>query len=371
MSAVEDILLKFIDRRLEAMLRCPEMWGTDEAVELQVLQLLRIRALTLRPQSESKRPRATLDAYGCFLRRKFPKDGVANLAALLEQRGEQNQLSAILAEFRAEMAQRVTPQNPFDEHDIVLVLSMRRDVQVPRASTVTSFYDRFHSVMRALTRERGTRGRGTRELEMAIDFAMPTIHVHEANGKPARVLIPLDQPAGARELSYEGNIRGAMSQLATITRWAVRPDEPVKTLQASLNDDVNPRSLAAQALRLMPGEEAAIETVKIGGRLSGARDPMIMRPDIARRVVEVVREGQAPRAFEETGSLRAVDIDQGSMRLTVERGSKKVSIACWVEDRDIISFAREMLARTVRVWGLEYQSPTGRSFVIVERMKPL
>ncbi len=94
------LLVEYIDRRLDAMLAAPAMWGTDEAVELQALQLLDLRTLAFAPENRSGKPRATLDDYAGFLRRKFPEAPTLNLAALLEREGRQHELAAILGEFR-------------------------------------------------------------------------------------------------------------------------------------------------------------------------------------------------------------------------------------------------------------------------------
>ena len=110
MKPLSDTLVEYIDGRLDAMLGAPQMWGTDEAVELQVLQLVDLRALALLPEIRSGQPRATLDAYFRFLRHRFPDAPTMNLAALLEQQGRQGELAPILAEFRAQMAAAVRPK---------------------------------------------------------------------------------------------------------------------------------------------------------------------------------------------------------------------------------------------------------------------
>ena len=47
--ALATTLLRFIDERLDQMLEAPQLWGADESVELQILQLLEIRFLIVSP----------------------------------------------------------------------------------------------------------------------------------------------------------------------------------------------------------------------------------------------------------------------------------------------------------------------------------
>jgi hypothetical protein len=90
--------LKFIDGRLDSMLRVPEMWGADESVELQILQLLQLRWLTLSPESEQKLGRIKQD-YIQYVRSKFPQEPPETLAAILARHGRRAELSALLEEF--------------------------------------------------------------------------------------------------------------------------------------------------------------------------------------------------------------------------------------------------------------------------------
>jgi hypothetical protein len=103
MRPLSETMVEYIDGKLDAILRAPPMWGSDEAVELQVLQLLEMRALAIRPEVVKARRRPILDPYVGFLRRKFPEAPTMNLAALLEQGGRRGELAAILGEFRNEM----------------------------------------------------------------------------------------------------------------------------------------------------------------------------------------------------------------------------------------------------------------------------
>lgn len=58
----------WIDQRIADMLRVPRMWGSYEAVELQVLTLVELRFTILNPKTMQEKPRFVLDAYREFLR---------------------------------------------------------------------------------------------------------------------------------------------------------------------------------------------------------------------------------------------------------------------------------------------------------------
>jgi hypothetical protein len=357
MTGLAETIIRYIDRRLDAMLRAPAMWGSDESVELQVLQLLELRALTVRPQDELQHPRATLDAYVAFLRRKFPKDPCTNLASLLEQTQKQEDLPRILSEFRQEMDERNQPEDVFATHDVVLRLWMREHVHVPRASMLSAYYDVFRRVLRAVSRPRGTRGRAGQDLEEAIDFAMPEVKVIPANGKLAHVVLPLDQI----ESSQAESVKQGLAHLVVVNEWAADSKSSIESLKQTLPDDGMPQRIAAQALRLMPSEEAAVQAVELGGKLIDRREPVTIRPSFAKRMLDVIKEGRAPREFDEVGSIRAVDIDQRSLRLLVAGQSLK----CWMDDPELVELARRTLGHRVRAMGLLYKGQGSPPVVIL------
>jgi hypothetical protein len=71
-SALRDRLRTFVDHRLQSLVTTPEVWGSPESVELQVLQMLQVRALVLVPEQGDRDPGATREHYVSFLRARFP-----------------------------------------------------------------------------------------------------------------------------------------------------------------------------------------------------------------------------------------------------------------------------------------------------------
>jgi hypothetical protein len=70
--ALAATLLRFVDDRLDHMLEAPEMWGADESVELQILQLLEIRLLIAAPTPRQDDWRQVQLAYERYLAEHLP-----------------------------------------------------------------------------------------------------------------------------------------------------------------------------------------------------------------------------------------------------------------------------------------------------------
>lgn len=96
--ALAATLLRFVDDRLDHMLEAPEMWGADESVELQILQLLEIRLLIVAPSRNQDDWRQVQRDYERFLDERFPGSSPTTLTARLgaERRRE---LWSLLAAF--------------------------------------------------------------------------------------------------------------------------------------------------------------------------------------------------------------------------------------------------------------------------------
>lgn len=73
MNTLRDTILRWIDKRLSDMLATPRAWGSDEAVEAQVLLLLQFRMLTLQPDFDNGDPGLLVDQYMDYLKRAYPQ----------------------------------------------------------------------------------------------------------------------------------------------------------------------------------------------------------------------------------------------------------------------------------------------------------
>jgi hypothetical protein len=93
-------LLGFIDERLQQMLDAPEMWGSNESVELQILQLLEIRLLVVTAPTRPLHGREVQLDYERFLADHFAGAPPITLSALLGPE-RQAEIFPLLAEFVA------------------------------------------------------------------------------------------------------------------------------------------------------------------------------------------------------------------------------------------------------------------------------
>jgi hypothetical protein len=100
-------VLRWANERLDAMLGAPPMWGSNEAVEMQVLLLLELRALALRPEASEASSDAVFELYTAFLRQRFPERGPAPLCEI-----EGAPFQETLAEFRRLLDRRLLAEDP-------------------------------------------------------------------------------------------------------------------------------------------------------------------------------------------------------------------------------------------------------------------
>lgn len=388
MGSLKDSILRYIDEQLDAIESAPSAWGPPLCVELQVLQLLEFRAVTLFPEREY--PHAVLDAYEEFLGRKFPAAAPSPLAVLLEKqsggRGEEQlivELAHLLGEFRKQLAHEMSrasqakPDALAAAHDIVLTLWMRSGVTTPPARALSSYYGAFQGVLRALAKLASTQARASSDLldhpappdladladlpdlGDAMDFTLNEVQVIPAGSAPARLIVPLDQTMSAET----ERVQEALKNIAMVSEWAADPISSVAELGDRLGaQELSPR-IAPQVLRLMPGHESAVQTVELSGRLLPCPNPIRIEPSYAMRMLEVIQESKGARHdFDRVGTVRGVDADQRSIRLKGEGRSFK----CWITEEALITAAGDSVGERVRAIGHEYKGPGGAVIIVRE-----
>ena len=168
------------------------------------------------------------------------------------------------------------------------------------------------------------------------------------------------------ELTEIDRVKLALEEIVTVNEWAADSRRRVADLRARLPNESAPQRVVAQALRLMPNEEDAVQTVELGGRLVERPRPVVIQPFYAPRMLEVIKEDVDDRRdFDRVGTVRAVDIDQRSMRVNVEGKSYK----CWMDDPQLVAVARGTLGNRVRVIGHQYNE-SGSTVIIVHAIQP-
>lgn len=100
MTDLADRMREHLRERMDSILECPPMWGSDGEVEAMMLTSLEMLHVVERPDDE--RHRFVLDAYIAYAHRKFPRSGNRRLSDHLRVIGRLAELPALLAEFRAE-----------------------------------------------------------------------------------------------------------------------------------------------------------------------------------------------------------------------------------------------------------------------------
>lgn len=187
------------------------------------------------------------------------------------------------------------------------------------------------------------------------------MHVTRANGMPAQVVLQLDQ----RKSTETQRVRYALEELVAVNEWAANPTLQVMQLRERLPEEGESQRVVAQALRLMPNEEDDVQTVELSGRFVPRLLPVAIRPAYAARMLEVIKEDDSePHSFAQVGIVRAVDIDQRSIRV---KGDNK-TYKCWMATESLIPIAQETLGKRVHIIGHEYKR-FGSDVIIVQAIK--
>lgn len=94
-------ILEYIDIRLDSMTSEGAMrrWGKEEALELQVLQLLEFRSLVFRPKAFKENPQEIRRMYSIFKLEYLADDSAIPIWANLKKHKELDDLPETLADF--------------------------------------------------------------------------------------------------------------------------------------------------------------------------------------------------------------------------------------------------------------------------------
>ncbi len=366
----ETYLLHFVDQQLDSLTRRPQMWGTTLAVELQTLLLLEVRSVLLRPEFDRHNPRAVRQALAAFVAEKFP-DAPGRPIANQPLAGDPYQsLSDLLFEFRTRLVADMHPDNPFEANDLAVVLRLKKGARQPLASSVGGYLEELRRALRGILRQKTT-GRTARELEEVTDFDLTNVSVVPANGAPGRVVLPLQYRPPAQVTTAHVNaadveLQHALADVAATVQWAAG-GAAVEELAAVLTDSVQRGKVATQTLRLMPrGND--VDFVELGGRLFSRPDPIRLNRDQKPRVKMVRMEGFSSVPIIREGSVRQLDLDDGTFGLKVD---KKTRIRCVLSDWDLLPIVQDVLGGSARIVGKEVQPNSGNMFIWVEAIEPI
>lgn len=355
MSGLDDIIVKWTEEYASQILAAPRMWGSLEAVEMQFLQLLEVRALALRPQQELNCPRRVIDSYTAFLRDRFAEHAPLPLSELAKALSlDDSEFITILKEFQTRMARAVLPENPFEHSQLALKLVFEQG-QAPTASAFTGYYEEFRRATRAATRTSRPHGRARKEIEFATDFVLEDAVVRHPNGAAGEVLLRLGITQGQMDWDAQVRVREAISSMLTLAEWA----NSGSNLDELPLDDPDQRTRAAlQGRRLLP--RRGIKSVSIGGLFVARAKPVEFRANFEKRFLEVVVDSSESTStpFDQRDEIRTIDLDRGLVVLGRER------IHCFVHPEQLGDVAE--VGVPARVRGNRYQ-PFGRTpFVLAD-----
>lgn len=360
MSALRDTILHWIDKRTSDMLAAPRAWGSDEAIEMQVLLLLQFRALTLRPDFDHGDPGSLVDSYMEYLTRAHPKHPHQPLHQIVEPDRLGFNIAAELKKVIQTFKQSMLEENPFQHNDLAIRLVFEKG-RAPTTAAFTGYYEEFRRAARAAARRIDKAvGRASKEIEEATDFTLSDVRVTPKNGAPAEALLLLGAgvPSESRDWVAETEVRSAIVDLVTMGEWATSEAE----VSALPFDDVEQRSrMTVQAMRLVP--RRGIMKAEIGGTLIGRAKPVEFRPEHERRFFEVLGSSAPSEIYDQTEQIRGIDLDRGLVIV-----NRKTRLLCYVRPEHLQEITEVGIQAHVR--GTLYKPLTGRPFVIVSQIVP-
>jgi hypothetical protein len=353
MRGLRSTILGWIEERTNDMLEAPRAWGSDEAVEMQALLLLELRALALQPEREVKNPRRILDAYMGYLNKTYPHKPNRPLCQIIESDELGHNLGRELRRFLDAFGPTLLEENPFEHNRLAIRLRFKPGC-TPRTSAVTGYYEEFRRAARATARKPGIiTGRVAKEVEAATDFELADVRITPKNGLPAEALLLLGGSGGQQDFVAENMVRDALSGMVGLGEWAGS--------QAGVGDlsidSVQRRTLlAVQTLRILPRGD--VEEVAVGGQLIGRSRPVALRQNHEVRIVEAVGTTEPPRMIERHDEIRAFDRDRGQLLLGKDR------LRCFVRPEFLPKIVA--VGESARVAGRLFTPVVGKPFVLVD-----
>ncbi|MBI5515624.1 MAG: hypothetical protein HY909_17720 [Deltaproteobacteria bacterium] len=379
MTALRRQLERWIDETLDGITRAPMMYGGPEAIELQALLLLQLRAFVAHPNAVVPEARGVFDAWAGEVRRRHPGHGPVLLHAVLAAGGHDEaeqaaELARQLAVFREAMVRDLQPENPFSVHDLALAVRMRKGRPLLPTARIGALYGLVGQVLRSVARQGARRGRLPRELESAITVRPAAgFEIVPENGIGAQVILPMVWPR-SQQVALPGAqtaddvVREAFKRFVSVATWASER-EPIERLVQAVPESAARTRMALDLMRLLPPMHGDIEAVEIGGRVIERDLPVSLHPEARERLVEVIERDLRPTPFDGTGTLRMLDLDEGRLRLRQEGGGTGHSLEVWLTSAEATEDAAALLGKEVRVEGKKFVRFGGSAFVVAARVE--
>ncbi|MEZ4298913.1 MAG: hypothetical protein R3B70_28445 [Polyangiaceae bacterium] len=353
MKGLRGALLGWIEERTNDLLDTPRAWGSNEAVEMQVLLLLELRALVLQPERELENPRRILDTYIAYLNRTYPKQPNRPLFQIVEEDDLGRNLGRELGRFLDALGPTLLEENPFEHNRLAIRLRFKQGC-IPRTSAVTGYYEELRRAVRATARKPGTTvGRAPKDIEAATDFELADVRVTPMNGRPAEALLLLGGSDGQQNFLAEDLVRDALSGMIGLGEWA---GSPAGVDDLSIDSVQRRTLLAVQTLRILPRGD--VDEVAVGGQIIGRSRPVALRQSYEGRIVQAVGTTAPPTPIERHAEIRAFDRDRGQLLLGQER------LRCFVRPEFLPKIVA--VGESARVAGRLFSPIVGKPFVLVD-----
>jgi hypothetical protein len=310
------------------------------------------------------------DAYAEFVRASFEDAPSMMLSSLLQRANRTNELHGFLRRFSDKFDEWLPIDEPDESSDLILDLEGRTDGPELPFVDVCRYFESFHSGLRELTKSGAPKRGSTRDAALrATAYATPEITTIPRMGGGSTVRLQLTQPH-SKQLEFHGpddlerGAAGAIGVAARVLQWAGSDvsNRAATALPPTAKERVD---VAFQAMKMLP-ESGSIASVRLGGRLLGLGSgaSVEMKPQHSEQLLSIIQAEQLPTSFDESGPVRALDLDQSWFRLRA--GSSAVK--CWTKKRrDLLEKANVALAAhgSVRVIG-QMITVRSRKWVMVE-----
>ncbi len=373
-----------IDEVLDGMLVAPEMYGPPDGVELQALLLLELRAFVARPELERAHPRRVFEAWLRHFRNRYPGANNTLLATVLlrlhpdDAERQYEDLKALLSDFRAQLVGALPQDNPFATYDLALAIRMKRGKALPAVAKVGALYGLVGQVMRSVVRrDGGGRGKLSREYEDAIAVRPAGgFEVVPENGVGAQIVMPFSWPTSAQGTLVAGDspddtVRRTFARFVDVAAWASDGDEPVDSLIQVVSENSVRTRMVLDAMRLLPSATGDIEAMELGGRAIQRALPVKLRAGAQQRLLGVLQHDEKSEAFNGSGTLRMVDLDEGRLRLRMTEGDRRPSIEVWLTAGSAVEGLSAMLGHEVAIEGTRFDGLRRPPFVVATQVKLL
>lgn len=349
----------YIEQQLESLCRRPEMWGDSICVELQYLLLIEFWLVNTRPELEQKNPRIVRDEFQRFCRRAGYNDRIP----LADNKIPPATFQRLLLEFKDSFSKRMTPPNPFEEHDFTVAFNLKKGRHISDA-IVSQGLGNVRRVLRAALRPekaRGLGGRTRKEIEALTDFEVLDIDIRHSNGVGARIVFPMRQQTSLQiDWDHQEKVRKTLGSLVDMAEWASSTEPTPLTMASPQERDW----IAWQAIQLIPHGD--VESMELGGKLISRSRPVMLTSQQRPKLISILDSTLETSEYRKIGTIRALDRDSAVLKFRAEGENK--NIECWLADDDDLKRSEENLCARVEVRGKKYTGVARKPVVLINEL---